>query len=225
MQMPTRTAGEKARIEKRIRLEKTILPVVCVLGIAAFILISALLGKTGSEANDPMPEFTPAPTEDPAFTVIKAVSAKTGASYTSGTEAYTLSYKSPADGEFGTVTTFDKQGMLCMRIRRPFAQKDAEASEDPFSQMFEPTPMPTAGAGKTEDNEAELISVANEICGFLSYVYEPESSDDVSGKIVSALKNIRSGEETKANIIYGVYLLSIEYMKADGILSVTCSPA
>lgn len=46
--MPTRSKAEKQRIEKRIRIEKTVVPIVSVVGIAVFIVICALLGKSGA---------------------------------------------------------------------------------------------------------------------------------------------------------------------------------
>lgn len=221
--MPTRTAGEKAKIEKRIRLERTLLPVVCVLGIAAFILISALLGKTSTQSAEP--ELTPAPTEDPALTAIDAVMGSFSGDMKSGGDAYMLSYRSPYDGEFGTVSTYDKQGMLCMKIVRPFFEAEPEPTEDPFSQMFEPTPVPTQGAGETEAPNESIIGISDELCSLLSFVYKPSPSDDVSGKLTSALVSIWMGEQTKASIIYGVYLLKLEYDSSDRILTVTCAPA
>ena len=59
----------------------------------------------------------------------------------------------------------------------------------------------------------------------LKKVYQPDSSDDVSSKLVSALTLLRTGEEKKANVLFGIYVVKLEYSDSDRLLTVTCAPA
>ena len=204
-----------------MRIEKTILPIVCVLGIAAFIILSSIIGKNRSTVE---PEATPEPTQDPVHAAIIAVQDEMGGTLAEGTDSSILSYQSRVDGEFGTVTVFSKQGMLCMRIVRPFEAVIKETTEDPFEDMFETGTDPTEAAGESPD-DAFLTGVAEEIGFMLFRISQPENSADFTAKLLSALRSIRTGEEKKANILFGVYMVKLEFADSDRLLTVTCAPA
>lgn len=206
-----------------MRIEKAVLPIVCVLGIAAFIIVSALLGKHG---NNTEPQATPEPTEDPLHAAALSINADMGGRLAESDDSYIISYQSAFDGEFGTVTAYRKQGMPCIRVIRPFETAAPEENEDPFAGMFDVPGEPTekAGEGAVEADEYAK-AIAEELEPMLKKVYQPDSSDDVSSKLVSALTLLRTGEEKKANVLFGIYVVKLEYSDSDCLLTVTCAPA
>lgn len=220
--MPTRSKAEKKRIEKRIRIEKTLVPIVSVVGIALFIVVCALLGKNGvigGKANE-----TPAPTADPCFTAANALKDAIGGSVTQGDGFSSLAYESSPDGSDATVNYYMKNGVLCTKLVRKLPSVLTDPTPAPTEDMFETVPGNATEAPSTEADDA-LISTAAEILKALSLV-DPGGESSLSEEdIASALKTLADGTATKTSLIFGIYVVEFKYTKADRILTVVCEPA
>ena len=215
--MSDRNSGEKAKIEKRLRLERTVIPVVCVLAVAAFIVLCAVFGKNGLTAGD----APAAPTEDPCVAAIHGLAEKLGGEYTDGKDMSSLSFKSAADGTYATVSAYCRSGVLCMQIVRTLAlPEEPEATED----MFENTDISTPDPSRTDEMTAMLEAIADEILLCLEQVETPPDAEDAGSKVLAALGQIADGGASKASFVYGIRLAEFKYSKTDKLLTVICEP-
>lgn len=196
------------------------IPLVCVLAVAAFILLSAILGKKSGEKIEP--EATPAPTEDPIVPTVEALKADLGGEFISTGSFSVLSYTSKVDGSYGTVTVYGKNEVLSIRITRSL-YAEPEPTEDPFSDMFEvvPTPIPSEKADSSSDTKA----VAGEICAVLEHAYPAPDKDQALRETSAALDRLLVDGAKKTSIVYGIYVVEFAYSAVDCIVTVTCEPA
>ena len=220
--MPTRSKAEKKRIEKRIRIEKTVIPIVSVVGVALFIVVCALIGKSG--LIDKTASETPAPTVDPCFEAADALKAALGGSVTQGDGFSSLSYKSTPDGSDATVNYYIKNGVLCMKLVRKLPSVLTDPTPEPTEDMFETVPGNATEVPSTEAEDA-LNAAAEEILKALSEVYEGGESSLSEEDVASAVKTLADGTTTKTSLIFGIFLVEFKYTKADRILTVVCEPA
>ena len=214
--MATRTKGEREAAEKKRRIERTVIPIVCALAVAVFIVLSALFGKTRDRIE---PEPTPAPTEDPMIPTAERLKELLKGSLVSTTGFSVISYQSEEDGAFGTVTVYPKSEIVCLRITRSLYLEPAP-TQDPYADMFE-TPGKTEVPKVTgEPSDAEIIK--DELVKILTCAYGqgPEAGESIASSVQRLLDGAK-----KAGAVYCIYLLEFEYSEADCILTVTCEPA
>lgn len=216
MIMATRTKGEREAAEKKRRIERTVIPIICALAIAVFIVLSALFGKARDRIE---PEPTPAPTEDPIIPTAENLKELLDGKAVTASGFSVVSYQSETDGAYGTVTVYPKNELVCLRVTRSL-YLESEPTPDPYADMFE-NPVKTEGPEVTGDaSEAEVV--CDELIRILTCAYGqgPEAGDS----IVSAVRRLLDGAK-KTSAVYGIYLLEFEYSEADCILTLTCEPA
>lgn len=220
--MPTRSKAEKQRIEKRIRIEKTVVPIVSVVGIAVFIVICALLGKSGALVKTT--GETPSPTTDPCAEAAAKLKTVLGGSVTTGDGFSSLSYKCAPDQTDATVNYYLKNGVLCMKMVRKLPSVLTDPTPAPTEDIFEDTS--SLGTESPDDGSDKAVeTVSGEIVSALQLVSEQGENPNTASGVFDALKLIIDGTASKASLIYGIYIVELKYSKADKILTVVCEPA
>lgn len=217
--MTARTQAEKARIEKRIRIERTVIPVVCVIAVAVFVVLCAVFGK--KHAPD---EAEALPSQAPFETVIAALQKELGGEITGGDGMASLSYKSSADDRYAAVSAYMKSGVLCLSVTHPFESAKVKPTPEPTEDIFGFT-SPTATAKATDAPDTYVLALTEELVKCFSKVHLPLYDDNVSERIFEALSTLRRGEVKKTNVIFGVYMLKFNYSDDDGLLYAVCEPA
>lgn len=217
--MATRTKGERSSIEKKQRIERTVIPLVCAVAVAVFILLGAVLGKKPAKIE---PEATPAPTEDPIVPTADKLAELLGGSVVSTATFSVVSYQSRADGAYGTVTVYPKSELVCLRTVRS-VYRAPEVTPDPYEDMFESTV-------KTEEPEAvgdptDIQTAAAELLSILECAYGPSANEGAGESIASAISRLIADGAKKSSCVYGIYLLEFEYSPSDALLTLTCEPA
>lgn len=222
--MPTRNKAEKKKIERRSRLERIIVPVVFVVGIAAFIAVSIIIGGKSQPIEPSSSSSTPEP--DLCAAAADALSDKLGGEVTYGDKQASLSFTSSADGAKPVFTAYMKNGVLCVRITRDFAfsNENTTPKPDATEDLFGETPG-NASSGSDNEKNIGIASVAGEICDCICCVYEPDDPTSSAARIEEILRSFADGTLKKANMVFGVYLVEFKYSETDGILSVVCEPA
>lgn len=218
--MPTRSPGEAAKIRKKMKLEKLLLPILSVFVVAVFIILCSLLGKTekGSE-----PSATIEPSPAPYADLIHGLAAKLGGEFTDGDKLSTLSFKSSKDGEYAAVTSYMKSGIVCMSITRPLHTDDAEpepTEEDIFGDND-----PDTTTAPSDTAMSANANIAEELFSCISMLPSHSESNDLTDSITKALDSFTNGSAKKANILYGIYMIKLSYSQDDELLSVVCEPA
>lgn len=216
--MATRSKGEIAKIERRMRIERTVLPVLCVLGVAVFVVLCAVFGKKRGGEEEEI-----APTPAPYSYAILSLRDSLGGDITNGDKFTSLTYKSNSDGRYASVNAYLKSGVLCMSVTHPFEVKKAEPTAEPTEDIFGGS-VSTSSVPTEEPEDRYLTMLADELTLCFSKVYVPSGDDDASERIGAALISLKDGAK-KANVIYGIYMLKFERLESDGLLTVTCEPA
>ena len=225
-----RTPAEKEKAEKRRRLERILIPAAAVLVIAVYIIISAVFGKNLSSGKS---EPTPAPTEDPCYTVIRRIADELNGTYTEGDGTASASVTSAVDGKDVAVSAYSKNGVVCMQLARNLAVKQEtavtpaptpEATESLFVIDRTAAPSETA-APATEPPLPDLTPYAEEVWSLLSRIF-PDGQDGKTAKanIEDALKLLVSGEEKKVSVVIGIYVAEFSYSTSDELLKLKCEP-
>lgn len=223
--MPTRNKAEKKKIEDRAKLERIIVPIIFVIGIAAFIIISAIMGKNSRLIEPAVSDTTPEP--DPCAAVIAELAEEFGGSATYGDKTASLSFKSPADGAMPVVTAYMKSGVLCARITREaaFGSKKQPDDPEPTEDLFGDNSETVLPSGADYEEDAAILPLAQEICRCLCCVYEPEDMESAVRKTAEILRSFSEGTAQKSNMVFGIYLVEFRYSDTDGILTAVCEPA
>lgn len=226
-----RTPAEKERIEKRIRLEKTIIPILCVFALALFIILSAVFGKRSISPSDQSDiEPTPAATQDPVLAAIEGLHGKLGGSISSAQDSSALSFVSPAGSKPSVITVYNKAERLCMRLTEEvgveFASAAPEVQDTESLFVIDNTEKPDKTASQTPKVSSDyVVSMTEEICGYLSFINEDAYDTGFTSTFSSKLEQLFSGNTKKASLIFGLYLVELEYSSSDGILHMRCEPA
>ena len=218
-----RTPGEKEKVEKRIRIEKAVIPIVCVIAVSAFILISAVLGKNRvKDTSAPQTTETPAPTVSPCSELIESLYKRFNGEINEGTDSASLFFKSPTDGADVTVIAYLSSGETCLRIVR---------NADAGRYAVITTPDVTESifiVDRTEQPEAEISYDCSALAGELSDIISALTLDGDSAELRKSLDEklvmLLSGGAKKASVICGARMIELEYNASDGILKVTVEP-
>ncbi|MCR5808376.1 MAG: hypothetical protein K6G56_02315 [Clostridiales bacterium] len=220
--MAGRTKAEKSRIEKRMRAERTVIPIVCVLAVAAFIVIAAVFGKTGSGTlAKTTPEPTAEPTEYPFITIVGRMAEELEGEKVIGEDYADFSFRSPVDGSSVTAHVYLKSGLACIKTVRTLEKKSDEAvdPDDPFGDVYADE---SEKPGESDDLENDI---ASELVRIVSFVYSPADGEKALHDVKDALVKIRAGELQKTDIVFGAYIMSFDYSEADKLLTVICEPS
>ena len=227
-----RNTGEKEKIEKRMRIERTVIPFISVTAIAVFIIIGATVGRKHDSKDVDLDLLnTPAPTEDPCFPLIRNMSLKLDGTYTEADGFSTLCLKSRADNADTIITSYTKSGIVCMQIIRSMGAGTAafdEPSPTPTEALFYvdriAAPTPTQ-YDPVSDILSNIGSIATELQEYLSFLYEPAESSETIKMLRRSLNTLVSGEAKKTSFVYGIYLVELSYSKNDYMLKIVCEPA
>ena len=222
-----RTAAEKAKIEKRVRIEKTLIPIICVLGLAVFIVMSALMGKNAVQSSEL--SGTPSPTEDPCYPLIRSMAKDLDGTVTEGDGFAAVSYPCSLDGKDVVVSAYTKKGVLCMQLTGcfPLSHKEEETAAPSQTQsmfVIDNTPAPSQTTAATAAPSFDDADYDKEILKCLSYLSEPKDRESSLKQIKSALNVLASGKAKKSSCIYGIYLVEFSWSEADSILKMICEP-
>lgn len=226
------SGGEKARIEKRMRRERIVIPIVCAAAVAAFIIVCAVLGKkdSGSGYKEAETTFTPAPTEDPCFPLMRNMAQELGGSCTEGDGFASVSFVSEVDGKSVIVSSHTDSGIVCMQLARSFVpERNVKETSAPAATesifVIDMTDEPkTVGTPVPAAVEYEIEPYAEEICRCIGHLVSGGVTASVSEEIASALRSFADGSSKKASIVFGVYLLELSYSKDDSMLKMKCEP-
>ena len=199
--MPTRSKGEKAKIEKRIRTENTVRTVVVVSAIAVFIVLSIVFKDSKSQRTI-LAEQTPAPTLEPCLRAVFDMGMHYGKSFSQGKDVYLLSFLSEADGHEVTVKLYKKDGVACMKIVREITYIEVEMVQEGIFDKWHTQPI-------KEEESAELKAVSNELADCLGYLYENQNSEGIGAKVYSSIFSLLSTGNTDTSFLYGSYKINI----------------
>ena len=214
-----RTPGEKEKTEKRIRTERILIPVLCVLAVSAFIIISAILGKDRvKESSSALPTEEPLATVSPCREIIDLAAESFRGDIKESGDSVTLTFKSSLDGGDVAVSSYMSNGEVCLRIVR---------SADPgsFKVIIEPDVTQsifvvdqTESAGETVSYQCRELS--EELAALVSKLDPGMDTDELAVKLDPKLAQLMSGEQKKASIILGGRMIELEFSEADRILKV-----
>lgn len=207
--MATRTAAEKEKIEKRMRAERIIVPIVCAAAIAAFIILCAVFGKDKASGVSANASETPAPTEEPCFELIKRMAGSFNAEVIEGERSASLSFKSEVDNNFVTVKSYDKDGVVCLQIARKLE----------FIKSFDGLFVEPDEVDRSAQRREEY---AEELCSLLVFLNGSDTEPDLKNDIMTALASFQEGKASKASVVMGVYVVTMSYSKTDGMMKVVC---
>ena len=199
--MPTRSKGEKAKIEKRIRTENTVRTVVIVFAIAVFIVLSIVFKDSKSQRTI-MAEQTPAPTLEPCLRAAFDMGMYYKKSFSQGKDIYLLSFRSEADAREVTVKLYKKDGIACMKIVREITYIEVEMVQEGMFEKWHTQPI-------KEEESAELKAVSKELADCLSYLYEGQNSEGIESKVYSSILSLFSTGNTDTSFLYGTYKINI----------------
>lgn len=219
--MPTRSKAEKQRIEKRLRLEKTAGPIAAVIGIAVFVAVCALLGRSGvlgkSSGNSAIEN-------DKCAAAAESLKNVFGGNVTIGDGFAALAYKTLPDESDATVNYYEKNGVLCMKMVRKLPSAVTDPSPKPTDDMFEDTDPDISG--EQQNDSVELLdALSDEILYALFNLNDESGSSITKAQIAYDLNLLISGAASRSSEVYGIYLVEFKYSKADGLLTAVCEPA
>lgn len=215
--MPTRTGGEKAKTEKRIRSEKIIMTVVGVLALSVFLILGVISSKK-SGCFDLYPEVTPNVAFDPLYDHAKEINSVYGGDLTPGDDSYLLNFKSKADGCDTAVKIYYKSGIMSIRIVRSLGI---------LTTTPEPTDMFSDNENNTETKRiiANRDRIAEETADLISSVYETGDRSELVRRINEMLSSFENGKTVKSSFLYGVYVVKTELDGGNGLLTIVAEPA
>ena len=203
-----------------MRIERTVLPVLCVLGVAVFVVLCAVFGKK-QKGNEDSAE----PTYPPCEAVIVSLHNELGGEMTNGDGLSSLSYRSAADGKYATVTAYMRSGVLCLSVTRPFESVKPVSTPEPTEDIFGGIGAPSETAAVSEETDEYVKALFDELIKCFSKLYVPLYDDNAAERIEEALRSMRRGDAKKANVLFGIYMLKLSFSEDDGLLFAVCEPA
>lgn len=205
------------------------IPAIGLLALATYIIIAVLSGKAKLGELEPMD--TPAPTEDPSFSVIRSISEGFGGLYSEGEGIASASFRSAVDGESIAVSASTRSGVVCLDLARAFPVNDREPFASPTAEptksifFIDQTPAPSGSPAPSESPKPFDVSrYAEELCDILSFACPPQDRNGSVRSIASALDLLANGGEKKAGVVFGFYLVEFSWSSADGMLKASCGP-
>ena len=212
--MKQKRSGPIEEIKKKKRRDHlimySIVGVLCVFFLALTFITGGFkdFGKRNNEAD-------PSPTPDPRPEVVGRLTDLVGGTVTESAEGFILTYQSAADGSSPVVKVYLSSGIPAMSVTR---------------KIGEPEPAPTSlfaedDVGEDPDVFSELCkSIADETAGCIGCLFESVSSPDAA-ELSDAIFGVLQGASSKATVIFGIYIATVSYDGANGILAVKCEPA
>ena len=205
-------------------MEKTVIPIVCVLGLAVFIVLASVLGKkAGFSTAKTTPIPTAEPTERPYITAASSMAGETSGELLEGSDFSAVTFKSSIDDEPVKVNYYLKSGVLCVKLARSFSVREKLPDETPYDDPFsDDEPIETC---EPPLDMEYLEKAADELLYCIGFAYLPSEPDTAKADIISALSIIYTDTANKAETVFGVYLLKFSYSEADKLLTVVCEPS
>ena len=220
-----RTPAEKERLEKKQRLERTLIPVVCVIALAVFVILSAVFAKKERSASEGTAAAgTAAPSEAPFAAVMDKLYAEFHGERSDTDDSSTLACKSPIDGEGMSVTVYEKGGRICMRVVRSIPAGTAGAPAPAYTesifivdQMDSPSAASAAPAPIPDSSP-----VAEELVRLLGILAPTSDEGDLLETLKTKLDLLFSGGSKKASVLCGAYVIKLSYSESDSLMTVEC---